>query len=229
MDALPVLEWPDLALRLVAAALLGGAIGFERELHERRAGLRTHMLVSLGAALFTVSSAYAWSGFVLAPGAASDQSRIAAGIVAGIGFIGAGAIIRQGVFVRGLTTAASLWVAAAIGLASGLGYFTAALVATVVVLVSLGPLRWLADRLFERFRLEEANVVLELRPEEEAPDVLEALESMGAGVEAVEIDESRGRRLLDVDLRFRRGGRMRGLAEIRRSQRVVKVRWQQLR
>jgi putative Mg2+ transporter-C (MgtC) family protein len=227
MDALPVLAWPDLALRLLVAALLGGAIGIERELHERRAGLRTHMLVSLGAALFTVSSAYAWGGFQLTAGVAFDPSRIAAGIVAGIGFIGAGAIIRQGVFVRGLTTAASLWVAAAIGLAAGLGYFTAAVVTTMIVLVSLGPLRWLAGLLFLRFKLEEARVVVELRPEEEAPGLLAQLEQAGASVDAVEIDESQDRRLVDVDVHFRRGGRTRGLAELRRTRRVVKVRWQQ--
>lgn len=227
MEALPVLAWHDLVLRLVVAALLGGAIGLERELHERRAGLRTHMLVSLGSALFTLSSAYAWGGLELPAGVAFDPSRIAAGIVAGIGFIGAGAIIRQGVFVRGLTTAASLWVAAAIGLASGLGYYTAALATTVVVLVSLGPLRWVAGPVFERYRQDDAHIVLELRPEEEAPDVLEAIERLGCGIETVELDETEGRRLLDLDVRFRRGVRAGALNELRRTQRVVKVRWQQ--
>jgi len=107
------------ALRLLVAAALSGAIGVERELRERAAGLRTHMLVGVGAALFTLVSAYAWGDFVFdrSRGTAFDPTRIAAQIVTGIGFLGAGAILRQGLSVRGLTTAAGLWVAAAIGMA----------------------------------------------------------------------------------------------------------------
>jgi putative Mg2+ transporter-C (MgtC) family protein len=108
---------PDLAtweilVRLAAAAALGGVIGLERELREREAGFRTHMLVSVGAALFTLVSAYAWGDFAFsqASGVTFDPTRIAAQVVTGIGFIGAGAIIRQGFSVRGLTTAATLWI-----------------------------------------------------------------------------------------------------------------------
>ena len=105
-----------------------GAIGLERELRDRAAGLRTHMLVGVGAALFTIVSAYGWSDFEFSArsGVVFDPTRIAAQIVTGIGFLGAGAIIRQGLTVRGLTTAASLWIVAAIGMAAGAGFYSAA-------------------------------------------------------------------------------------------------------
>jgi len=113
-SALPTLNWDESLLRLALAALLGGLIGFEREMREREAGLRTHLLVSLGSALFTIVGAYGFHAF-LDSGAnvvRADPTRIAAQIVTGIGFLGAGAIIRQGLSVRGLTTAATLWVVA---------------------------------------------------------------------------------------------------------------------
>ena len=117
------LPWWALLGRLALAAALGAVVGFERELREREAGLRTHLLVSLGSALFTIVSAYGVDGLQLRPrpGLGYDPTRIAAQIVTGIGFLGAGAILRQGTLVRGLTTAASLWVVAAIGMAAGPG------------------------------------------------------------------------------------------------------------
>ena len=129
---MPDLSWAEVVLRIVLAAALGGAIGLERELREREAGLRTHLLVSVGAALFTMVSAYAWTDwrFSNEEGLVFDPTRIAAQVVTGIGFLGAGAIIRQGLSVKGLTTAATLWVVAAIGMAAGVGYYWAALVTT---------------------------------------------------------------------------------------------------
>ena len=119
------LGW-ELAVRLLAAGILGGLIGLQRELAGKPAGLRTHFLVSLGCALFTVASL---EGFPSA-----DPARVAAGIVTGIGFLGAGAIIRGGEgIVVGLTTAASVWAVAAIGLAVGTGLYLLALVATALV------------------------------------------------------------------------------------------------
>ena len=113
-----------------------GRSGVERELREHDAGLRTHTLVAVGSALFTIVSAYAWTDFNFSSrdGITYDPTRIAAQIVTGIGFLGAGAIIRQGLSVRGLTTAASLWVVAAIGMASGAGYYSGAVITTIVVL-----------------------------------------------------------------------------------------------
>src|SRR5207253_6592361 len=172
-SSLPTLNWDESLLRLALAAVLGGLIGVERELREREAGLRTHLLVAVGSALFTIVSAYGFKEF-LTSGAnvvRADPTRIAAQIVTGIGFLGAGAIIRQGLAVRGLTTAATLWVVAAIGMASGAGYYSAAVITTVLVLVSLWPLRILAYRIFVRFRPDNERLVAQL-PSGESPGPL---------------------------------------------------------
>ena len=139
----------DLSLRLVLAAALGLAVGFEREIHGHPAGLRTHMLVAVGSGLFTVLSAY---GFRDVAGAVPntaliDPTRIAAQIVSGIGFLGAGAILKDGIVIRGLTTAASLWATSAVGMAAGAGEYIIAVVATTTILVSLWPINALAERL----------------------------------------------------------------------------------
>ena len=171
-------RWAEVVLRIVLAAGLGGAIGLERELRDREAGLRTHLLVSVGAALFTMVSAYAWTDwrFSTEEGLVFDPTRIAAQVVTGIGFLGAGAIIRQGLSVKGLTTAATLWVVAAIGMASGVGYYWAALVTTALVLLSLWPLRILAFRLSARTRPEEGRLAVDLPAGTSAVSVLEAVE-----------------------------------------------------
>ena len=116
--------------RVFLALLFGGLIGLEREINKEPAGLRTHMLVCLGSALFTVMS-------FEAAGQIGDPSRIAAGIVTGIGFLGAGMIFRDHDNVKGLTTAADLWVIAAVGMAVGFGYYTMALISTALVLTVL--------------------------------------------------------------------------------------------
>lgn len=121
----------ELTIRLVVALLLGAVIGWERELQRMPAGFRTHALVSLGSAIFTVLSAYAFMG----PG--SDPTRIAAQIVSGIGFLGGGAILHYGGTVRGLTTAASLWSVAAVGMAAGAGLLVLAAVSTVLIIIGL--------------------------------------------------------------------------------------------
>lgn len=121
----------DITLRLLIAMLLGGVIGIEREYRSKDAGFRTHFLVALGSALFCIVSQYGF-GFDL-----KDSSRVAAQVVSGIGFLGAGTIIFQRNVVRGLTTAAGLWVTAAIGLACGSGMFAAAAIATVLIIVGL--------------------------------------------------------------------------------------------
>lgn len=132
----------DLALRLLVAAVLGAAIGLERERRDHPAGMRTHLLVSVGSATFTVLSIEAFQ----APGA--DPARVAAQIVTGIGFLGAGAILKRGASIKGLTTAASLWAVAAVGMAAGAGAWGVALAATVIVIVSLWPLRIIEERWF---------------------------------------------------------------------------------
>ena len=120
----------EMILRLLLAAALGAIIGYQRERAGKTAGLRTNVLICVGAALFTVAS----YGF----GNAADPSRIAAGVVAGIGFLGAGAIIRTGEgFLAGLTTAATIWAVAGIGLAAGAGLYLISAVTTVIVLIVL--------------------------------------------------------------------------------------------
>src|SRR5919108_1125080 len=132
------------ALRLLMAAVLGALVGLEREIHDHPAGMRTHLLVSLGSAGFTVLSIAAFP----APGA--DPARIAAQIVSGVGFLGAGAILKEGATIRGLTTAASLWAVAAVGMAAGAGAWVVAVTITAIAIVSLWPLRLVADRVIGR-------------------------------------------------------------------------------
>jgi putative Mg2+ transporter-C (MgtC) family protein len=124
----------ELALRLTVGLALGAIIGFERELHRQPAGFRTHSLVALGAALFTIISAYGFAG------GATDPGRIAAQVVSGIGFIGAGTVLQYRGHIRGLTTAASLWAVAAIGMATGAGLYVLAVVGTLLILVVLALL-----------------------------------------------------------------------------------------
>jgi putative Mg2+ transporter-C (MgtC) family protein len=202
---LPDISTFDVAIRLVLAAVLGGAVGFEREMREREAGLRTHVLVSVGSALFFLVSAYAWTdwSFSQREGIVFDPTRIAAQIVTGIGFLGAGAIIRQGLSVRGLTTAATLWLVAGIGMASGAGYWEAAVIATVGALVTLWPLRIAAHRVLTRFRPEGAQrLVVDLAPGQGAASVLGALEDLGGMVTQFQLSESRGGRELVATVDF---------------------------
>lgn len=141
----------DFIVRILIAALLGGAIGLEREYREKAAGFRTHFLVALGSALFMILSAYGFSDALASPEHRLDVSRIAAQVVSGIGFIGAGTIIFQKNAVRGLTTAASIWVTAAVGLACGAGMYVLAATATLLVLLGLEAFNYLLRR-FDRHR-----------------------------------------------------------------------------
>ena len=129
----------EFILRIFVAALLGGAIGLEREYRAKEAGLRTHFLVALGSAVFMIVSAYGFDGVMTTPEHRWDVSRVAAQVVSGIGFIGAGTIIfhKSENVVRGLTTAAGLWVTAAIGLACGGGLYILSVGSTFLVLVGL--------------------------------------------------------------------------------------------
>jgi putative Mg2+ transporter-C (MgtC) family protein len=177
VSSLPALGWEGALIRLAVAAALGGVIGLERELDEKAAGLRTHILVSLGSALFTLVSAYGFREFIhRGSGASFDPSRIAAQIVTGIGFLGAGVIFRQGMSVRGLTTAASLWVVAAIGMASGAGYWPGAVIATAAALVSLRVLEWVKARVLRGGR---EQLVVALAEGEDPTEVLAVLERFG--------------------------------------------------
>lgn len=138
-----------LLFRLFLAVVLGGLIGLEREQHSHAAGFRTHILVCLGSALIMLLSAYGFSAFVDEENVRIDPARLAAQVISGIGFLGAGTILRNGLSISGLTTAASLWVVAAIGLSVGAGFYLAAVVACVMVLISLYVLH-IVERKFLR-------------------------------------------------------------------------------
>lgn len=141
----------EIVLRLCVAALLGGLVGVERERrHSWTAGLRTHMLVSVGAALFMVASAHAFSDTLADSHVSLDPSRIAAQVASGVGFLGAGAILLRKDFIRGLTTAASIWTVAAIGVSVGGGMYVAGTTATLLALVILAGMRPLERRFFNR-------------------------------------------------------------------------------
>jgi putative Mg2+ transporter-C (MgtC) family protein len=133
----------EVFLRLALAAVLGGAIGLEREYHHKPAGLRTNMLIALGSALFSILSVQLGAG-------AGSPDRIAAQVVTGIGFLGAGAILRSGENIHGLTTAATIWVNAAIGMAAGLGSYVVAAGAATLTLIVLAILPFIERRFEER-------------------------------------------------------------------------------
>ena len=227
-SSLPTLNWDESLLRLALAAILGGLIGVERELREREAGLRTHLLVALGSALFTIVGAYGFHSF-LASGQSvvrADPTRIAAQIVTGIGFLGAGAIIRQGLSIRGLTTAATLWVVAAVGLAAGAGYYSAAVFTTALVLIALYPLRIMAYRILRRFRPEDGRLLVELPVGAPPGEVIDEIERSGARIDAIDVSQEGDRRRLALDLALPRDLAVpRLVAQIADVPNVAEVRW----
>jgi len=135
----------DIIVKLLIAMVLGGLIGYCREIERKAAGLRTHILVTMGAALLMAVSIYIGTSFK-----GADAGRIAAAVVTGIGFIGAGAIIRERGEVRGITTAASIWICAAIGLTIGADLYIAAVTATIITLIVLEILRYIEKKYFKK-------------------------------------------------------------------------------
>lgn len=145
----------EMLLRITLAAALGGAIGLERDIHRRQAGLRTHLIVSMASATFMVVSAHfvRFQGYTPGGLVMVDTSRIASAVVAGVGFLGGGSILRTGATVQGLTTAAALWLVAAIGLAAGAGMYPESLYATLLGLFALAALRVFEDKKIVRRRV----------------------------------------------------------------------------
>lgn len=154
---------PTILLRLILSAVLGGVIGLERESVNRPAGFRTHVLVSVGATLVMLVSIY---GFPeqLAEGRFSDPARIAAQVVSGIGFLGAGTILKDGNTIRGLTTAASLWVVAGIGLAAGSGFYVGAVSVTILVYLALTVFSRLDEHVFHKSQYYALDILALDRP-----------------------------------------------------------------
>lgn len=167
-----IVNW-DFIIRIVVAAILGGAIGVEREYHAKDAGFRTHLLVAIGSALFTVISMYGFDSFLGGKSISFDPSRIAAQIVTGIGFLGAGTIIFQKQFIRGLTTAAGLWVTAAIGLACGCGMYFVAVLTTALVLICLATMNVFIKRISTR----HISISFSCNSQEEIKNIISALKN----------------------------------------------------
>jgi putative Mg2+ transporter-C (MgtC) family protein len=226
--SLPTLGWDEALLRLALAATLGGLIGLERELREREAGIRTHLLVGVGSALFTIAGAYGFNDFLVSGGnvVRTDPTRIAAQIVTGIGFLGAGAIIRQGLSVRGLTTAATLWVVAAVGLATGAGYYSGAIITTALVLLALYPLRVMAYRIVQRFRPEDGRLFVALPAGRPPGRVIDEVERSGARIESIDVSQEGDRRRLELDVSLARDTPAAALvARVADIEDVAEVRW----
>lgn len=168
-------------MRIFVAGLLGGVIGFEREFRAKEAGVRTHFIVALGSALFMIISQYAFSGRF-------DAARVAAQVVSGIGFIGAGVIIFQKNVVRGITTAAGLWVAAAIGLACGAAMYSVAIAATLMTVLVLETMHFITRVYGEK----ELRVSLSPIGNEELKTIVDTLKNKGADIESVSLADGEG-------------------------------------
>jgi len=193
----------EFILRLFIASILGGAIGLEREYRAKEAGFRTHFLVALGSALFMILSQYGFDAVLGQLNHASfDPSRIASQVVTGIGFIGAGTIIFQKHVVRGLTTAAGLWVTSAIGLTVGSGMYLLAVSATILVLLCLEMLHWV----MRRFGLRNIAVNFSAASMEKINAVLERLKENGAQIEDYRMKEKKahdGTTFYDVSMELK--------------------------
>lgn len=176
----------EIVAKILLSALLGGVVGAERERTGKWAGLRTHMLIAVGSALLTDVSIAVGSEY--GPHQGWDPGRIAAQIVSGLGFIGAGTIIQSRGAVHGLTTAAGLWVAGAIGLAVGAGYWTEALVTTLALLVILAALRPLARRLSGG---REQSIALQIEEPDRLPELVGILDEEGIRTEHLDLSEGR--------------------------------------
>ena len=178
----------DLFLRLLAAVVFGALIGIEREIRQKSAGIRTHIVVALASALMMIVSQYGFAGVLGEPGVGLDPSRIAAQVVSGIGFIGAGTIIIHRQLVRGLTTAASLWATAGIGLTAGSGMFLLAGVATVLTLFGLEVLSLVFGGLGRR----RTMLVFSAARREVIDERFNALKTSDYSVVSYEVEAQRG-------------------------------------
>ena len=191
-------------IRLLVATAMGAAIGLEREYHAKEAGLRTHLLVALGSCLFMILSIYGFDFMLGRDHVSFDPSRIAAQVVTGIGFIGAGTIILQKQVGRGLTTAAGLWVTAAIGLACGNGMYWLALVATAIVLVSLG----LINVFLPNFSQRDRQITFLVSDYHVLTEILESLRKENISVMNYEMhkdaEENGGKMLVTLEIRMKR-------------------------
>ena len=199
----------DLVLRLLLAATLAGLLGVERELTEQPAGFRTHILVGLGAALFAVISAFGFqsiSGADPQRTAPVDPSRVIAQIVVGIGFLGGGAILKYGASIRGLTTAASLWITAAVGTAIGIGMLMIGTVTTGITLVALVGLRPLRA-LVRRYAVGRDEFLVQGPSDLDVEAVVNKVRELRATLAEIRITEESGERTLHLSVQLPREAR----------------------
>ena len=162
-----MLDWQEILLRLVMASVFGALVGLERERKNWSAGMRTHMMVCVGSCLIMLVSSFGFSDMMSHPSAKFDPARVAAQVVSGIGFIGAGTIMfQQHGVVRGLTTAAGLWTVAGVGLATGGGMYITSSIATVIVLIILWGLQPVEKRYARRFVKQNLRIVTEPKSNE---------------------------------------------------------------
>jgi putative Mg2+ transporter-C (MgtC) family protein len=194
-----------LVLRVLLAVGLGGALGLEREIDAQPAGFRTHIVLCLGAALFGLISVHAFAPFESVRADSNvqiDVTRVASQVVVGVGFLGGGAILKYGASIRGLTTAASMWVTAAVGLAVGLGYYWAAVAITAATLVSLVGFRRFRDRVRRRYGRQTETVTFRLARDADAASLVSAMHDMaGVKVRNLQIDRSGDQIEMSVSLK----------------------------
>lgn len=208
------MEWKIFIVRLLLATLLGSVIGFEREYHAKEAGVRTHLLVALGSCLFMILSVYGFDFMLDRDHVSFDPSRIASQVVTGIGFIGAGTIILQKQMVRGLTTAAGLWVTAAIGLACGNGMYLIAVVTTAIVLISLGLINVYLPYISQKerritFLAEDYAVMAEILNQLRQEKITVLNYEMHKSAE-----ENDGKMLVTLEIRMKRYDNVKGITSI---------------
>ncbi len=200
------MEVQEVALRLLIAAALGSLIGLDRERHDRAAGLRTHALVATASALIMIVSAYGFTEAVDAGRIVLDPSRVAAQIVSGIGFLGAGVIIFRQNIVRGLTTAASVWSVAGIGMAVGGGLYAAAIVATIIFLIILVALKEVEHRLFISKRVMQVTIRTDVE-QSLMPQIEQAATDIGLEVQQVAVNWESGKESV-INMRIRGSNRL---------------------
>jgi len=198
------IQWYEILGRLALAAVLGAIVGFERESAGQDAGFRTHLLLAVGAALFGVVSVGAWDHFITdsTTNVRVDVTRVASYVAAGVGFIGGGAILKHAGAVRGITTAASLWTAAAIGLSTGVGLWFAGVAATVIALVALAALKPLSTWIDRRSHAPRSLVIIFDRPEIGA-DVWHVVQDLAsASIRSLQMGEGHGGDTTELSVQF---------------------------
>jgi putative Mg2+ transporter-C (MgtC) family protein len=221
-----MISWQTMLLRLALAAVLGAVIGLERERKDWSAGMRTHMMVCVGSALTIIVSSFGFADVLRTPNVVLDPSRIAAQVISGIGFLGAGTILflRPG-FIRGLTTASGLWTVAAIGLAVGSGMYFAAIITTVIAIVILLILQPFEKRFARRFKQKYVRISVDLTADPSSV-VSHLMAEIQMDVSSFSFDKSENGYMIEIKFdEFDVNKMMPALLEIEKHSGVKEVFW----